>query len=261
MTNSKSLPFGLQRDGSIDRRGFLRTAGRLGVGAFGLSSLGLASAARAADPFNIGWIRPTTGRLASSFSYLYIGGLIAIEEINAAGGILGRPIARIEEDDEASPAKEPAIVKKLQGSGINFIAGPTGSSQSLSSLATTTPAKIIQATYANGAEAGRRHELSLPLPVHVQHQPAGRDRGPLSGREPEAEEDRHPAGEHRLWRAGDGCLARDAEKARARAGQGRGLSAHRTRPQFLCRQPAQGRARRPDLLDRQRAAAAMASTR
>ena len=164
MTDSKRPPFGLRRDGSIDRRDFLRTAGRLGVGAFGLSSLGLAGVARAQQPFNIGWVRPTTGRLASSFSYLYIGGLIAIEEINAAGGILGRPITRVEEDDEASPAKEPAIIKKLQGSGINFIAGPTGSSQALSSLATTTPAKIIQATYANGAEMGD----GTKYPYHYQ---------------------------------------------------------------------------------------------
>jgi branched-chain amino acid transport system substrate-binding protein len=165
MTDSKRPPFGLRRDGSIDRRDFLRTAGRLGVGAFGLSSLGLANGiAQAQQPFNIGWVRPTTGRLASSFSYLYIGGLIAIEEINAAGGIMGRPIARIEEDDEASPAKEPAIVKKLQESGINFIAGPTGSSQALSSLATTTPAKIIQATYANGAEMGD----GTKYPYHYQ---------------------------------------------------------------------------------------------
>src|SRR5258708_22332122 len=94
MTNSKKPPFGLQRDGRIGRRDFLRAAGRLGVGAFGLSSLGLASAAHAADPFNIGWIRPTTGRLASSFSYLYIGSLIALEEINAAGGPPGPAVAR-----------------------------------------------------------------------------------------------------------------------------------------------------------------------
>ena len=164
MTDSQKPPFGLQRDGSIDRRDFLRTAGRLGVGAFGASSLGLASIARAQQPFSLGWIRPTTGRLASSFSYLYIGGLIAIDEINAAGGILGRPITRVEEDDEGLPAKEPAVIKKLQGSGINFIAGPTGSSQALSSLATTTPAKIIQATYANGAEMGD----GTKYPYHYQ---------------------------------------------------------------------------------------------
>jgi len=164
MTDDTKVPFGLQRDGSLDRRGFLRTAARLGVGAFGTSSLGLAGIAAAQQPFNIGWIRPTTGRLASSFSYLYIGGLIAVDEINAQGGILGRPITRVEEDDEASPAKEPAIIKKLQGSGINFVAGPTGSSQALSSLATTTPAKIIQATYANGAEMGD----GTKYPYHYQ---------------------------------------------------------------------------------------------
>src|SRR5260370_5783583 len=128
MTDSKKPTSGLRRDGSIDRRDFLRTAGRLGVGAFGMSSLGLAGVADAQQPFNIGWVRPTTGRLASSFSYLYIGGLIAIEEINAAGGILGRPISRVEEDDEASPANEPAIVKQPTESGIHLIARPTGSS-------------------------------------------------------------------------------------------------------------------------------------
>ena len=63
--NSKKPSFGLRRDGAIDRRDFLRTAGRLGVGAFGTSSLGLANVAQAADPFNIGWIRPTTGPIAS----------------------------------------------------------------------------------------------------------------------------------------------------------------------------------------------------
>src|SRR5260221_14296690 len=112
MTDSKKPPFGLRRDGSIDRRDFLRTAGRLGVGAFGLSSLGFAGAVEAAEPFNIGWGRPTTGRLASSFSYLYIGGLIAIDEINAAGGIMGPPLTRLEGDGQAPPAKEPATGHK-----------------------------------------------------------------------------------------------------------------------------------------------------
>jgi ABC-type branched-subunit amino acid transport system substrate-binding protein len=44
------------------------------------------------------------------------------------------------------------------------MAGPTGSSQALSSLATTTPAKIIQATYANGAEMGD----GTKYPYHYQ---------------------------------------------------------------------------------------------
>ncbi len=162
------LRFGARRDGGLDRRDFLATAGRLGVGLFGASALGLPLLASrtAADPqpFKIGWVRPTTGRLASSFAPLYIGGLIAIDEINAAGGIMGRPILPQEEDDEGSPAKEPALVKKYQEAGIGVLCGPTGSSQTLASLAVATPGKIVQATYANAAEVGD----GAKYPYHYQ---------------------------------------------------------------------------------------------
>lgn len=106
------------------------------------------------DELRIGWVRPTTGKLASSFAPLYAGGNIALEEINAVGGIMGRKVVPHEEDDEASPAKEPGIVKKLKDVGINILVGPTGSPQVLASLAFTTPAKIIQCGVANGAELG-----------------------------------------------------------------------------------------------------------
>lgn len=156
MPNKRSPIFGMANDGSLDRRGFLATASRIGAGAFGAMAGGLIplSAFAQAQPLNIGWIRPTTGRLASSFAPLYVGGLIAIDEINAAGGILGRPIARNEEDDEASPAKQPAVAKKLLDAKPVAIVGPTGSSQALASLAFTTPAKLPQTTFANAAEMG-----------------------------------------------------------------------------------------------------------
>jgi branched-chain amino acid transport system substrate-binding protein len=137
-----------QRRNWLDRRVFLGGAAALGASAFG-------GRARAADDaFNIGWIRPTTGRLASSYAPLYIGGLIAIDDINASGGVMGRKIVRQEEDDEASPAREPAVIKKLQESGVRYICGPTGSSQSLAALAVTTPAKTITTMYAIASEAG-----------------------------------------------------------------------------------------------------------
>ena len=148
MRSTPAVPL-LRRD-VIDRRALLRLAAQAGV------ALGVGSPAFAQQqqPFKIGWIRPTTGRLASSFAPLYFGGLIAIDEINAGGGILGRPIVRVEEDDEASPAKEPGIVRKLREQEIGCFVGPTGSSQSLASIAATTSAKTIQSTYAAAAEAG-----------------------------------------------------------------------------------------------------------
>jgi branched-chain amino acid transport system substrate-binding protein len=138
----------LSRRGVVDRRALLRFAAQAGMAA-------IAAPALAQQPaLKLGWIRPTTGRLVSSFAPLYFGGLIAVDEINAAGGILGRQIQRIEEDDEASPAKEPGIVRKLREQGVGCIVGPTGSSQSLAAIAATTSAKVIEAAYAAAAEAG-----------------------------------------------------------------------------------------------------------
>lgn len=158
--------FGPQHDGSIDRRDFLAAAAALGAGLFGAPALAQQPA------FNVGWVRPSTGRLASSFAPLYVGGLIAIEEINAAGGIFGRLIVRKDEDDEASPAKQPTIMKKVIDAGAMALVGPTGSSQALASLAFTTPAKLLQSTYAFAADLGdgKRYPYHYQCSFNTDHQ-------------------------------------------------------------------------------------------
>ena len=150
MNEHKKPTFGLDADGSLDRRAFLGAASSLGMGLLGMGVSPILMAQNA--PLTVGWVRPSTGRLASSFAPLYVGGLIAIDEINAAGGILGRPIVRKEEDDEASPAKQPTVMKKVIDAGALALVGPTGSSQALASLAFTTPAKLLQSTYAFAAD-------------------------------------------------------------------------------------------------------------
>ena len=170
MKQSPRLPFGLRPDGSLDRRDFLLSAGQLGLGMMGMGAAPLLMAQQ--QNFTVGWVRPSTGRLASSFAPLYVGGLIAIEEINAAGGILGRPIVRKEEDDEASPAKQPTVMKKISDAGVGALVGPTGSSQTLASLAFTTPAKIIQSTYAFAADLGdgRKYPYHYQCSYNTDHQ-------------------------------------------------------------------------------------------
>ncbi|GGC86594.1 ABC transporter substrate-binding protein [Chelatococcus reniformis] len=160
MTKDIGAPL-VRPDGDISRRGLLKAAAALGGG---LALPGLGWAQGAGEPFKIGWVRPTTGRLASSFAPLYAGGVIAIDEINAAGGIMGRPIVRDEQDDEASPAKEPGIILKYQGAGIHFVCGPTGSSQALASLSATTARKMIQTTYGLAADMGNGRKY----PYHYQ---------------------------------------------------------------------------------------------
>lgn len=118
---------------------------QLGGAAALLSSLDFALAQRA-DALKIGVSRPMTGLFASSFAPLYVGMKIAAEEINAAGGIMGRPLELVEADDESSPAKEPAVMRKLLDSGAQAIIGPVGSSHALAAVATTGPGKVIHAS-------------------------------------------------------------------------------------------------------------------
>src|SRR4051794_6067916 len=120
----------LAADGTISRRRLLATAAKFGAGAVALSGAGgvLLSACGDSDsnasdssgPFKLGWIRPTTGLYASGFAPIYVSGLIAVDEINAAGGIMGRQIERSEYDDEGDPAKEPSLVTRLQSDKINY---------------------------------------------------------------------------------------------------------------------------------------------
>ncbi|HMO47778.1 MAG TPA: ABC transporter substrate-binding protein [Rubrivivax sp.] len=116
------------------------------------------------DTFKIGSARAMTGLVASSFAPLYVGLKIAIDEVNAAGGIMGRQVELIEADDESSPAKEPAVVRKLLDGGAMVIVGPVGSSHALSAVATTGPAKVIHAS------GGFTEELAdgAKYPYHYQ---------------------------------------------------------------------------------------------
>ena len=54
---------------------------------------------------------------------------LALEEINAAGGVLGNPLILIYRDDESSPAAGVAVAEDLiQNEGVRLIIGPVSSS-------------------------------------------------------------------------------------------------------------------------------------
>ena len=81
----------------------------------GLLALTLAGigAARAADPIKIGFAVHLTGGLASSGNAHLIAKQIWAEEINAKGGLLGRPVQLIYYDDQSNASTIPGIYTKL----------------------------------------------------------------------------------------------------------------------------------------------------
>ena len=70
-------------------------------------------AASAAEPIKIGFGMGLTGGLAASGKAAVLGMKIWEEEINAKGGLLGRPVKLVYYDDQSNPATVPGIFTKL----------------------------------------------------------------------------------------------------------------------------------------------------
>ena len=88
---------------------------RLWPQAVAVTTLGLlmSSPARAVEPIKIGLVAALSGQSAKSGEALTRGLTIAIDEINADGGILGRPVELIRRDDESNPAKGMLAAREL----------------------------------------------------------------------------------------------------------------------------------------------------
>ena len=88
---------------------------RLWPQAVAATTLGLlmSTPALAVEPIKIGLVAALSGQSAKSGEALTRGLTIAIEEINADGGILGRPVELIRRDDESNPAKGMLAAREL----------------------------------------------------------------------------------------------------------------------------------------------------
>ena len=75
--------------------------------------LGSGSPARAEEPIKIGFGMALTGGLAASGKAALLAMQIWEEEINAEGGLLGRPVKLVYYDDQSNPSTVPGIFTKL----------------------------------------------------------------------------------------------------------------------------------------------------
>src|SRR5438128_10768912 len=72
-----------------------------------------AAPALAQEPIRIGVTQPLPGAFAASGNYVAQGAKIAEEHINAAGGVLGRKIQLVIEDNKSNPTEAVATAEKL----------------------------------------------------------------------------------------------------------------------------------------------------
>ena len=90
------------------------------------AAIGFAAGAQAAD-LKMGMTGPITGPNAAFGAQLKNGTEQAVEDINAAGGILGQKIVLSYGDDVSDPKQGVSIANKFAGDGVKFVIGPFNS--------------------------------------------------------------------------------------------------------------------------------------
>ncbi len=78
-----------------------------------LVTLSLTATTRAAEPIKLGEVNPLTGKEAAFGQQAHRGIMMAIDEINARGGVLGRPLTVVAEDNQSKPGDSATVAKKL----------------------------------------------------------------------------------------------------------------------------------------------------
>ena len=85
-------------------------------------------AAAGGEPIQLGTISPNTGNLAAYGNAIINGVNLAVEEINAAGGVLGTTIEVINADDQGDPTECMNAFNSLVSQGVGLIVGSCTSS-------------------------------------------------------------------------------------------------------------------------------------
>lgn len=110
--------------------------------------LSLALPANAADktPIKIALVGPITGPAASIGETLQQGAKLAVEDINAKGGVLGRQLQLEIFDDMCDPKQAVSIANKVIASDIKFVNGHACSGATMAAADVYTDSDVIMMT-------------------------------------------------------------------------------------------------------------------
>jgi branched-chain amino acid transport system substrate-binding protein len=134
-----------------------------------IAAAAVAPSARAAEPIKIGFGMALTGGLAGNGKAALLAMKIWEEDINAKGGLLGRPVKLIYYDDQTNPSVVPGIFTKLLDvDKVDLVVGDYGTNM----LAPAMPV-IIQHKMTFFALFGLDVNHEFQYPKYFAMQPAG----------------------------------------------------------------------------------------
>jgi urea transport system substrate-binding protein len=122
------------------------------------AALGLSAGARATEPIRIGAVLPFSGGVELYGQQARLGLDLAVKDINAAGGILGRPVKVIYADDKTNPASaESAMRTLIESDGVLAVVGPITSANlnAIVPVAENLKTPLLYATNYEGGKCSR----------------------------------------------------------------------------------------------------------
>jgi len=117
----------------------------------------LAGCPEKTEPIRVGWVGGLTGRNYDLGISSRNGASLAVEEINAAGGIRGRQLELLVRDDAQDPETARSAVEGLVVSGVVSIVGPTTSAMAAVALPIANRERVlmISPTVSSSAFLGK----------------------------------------------------------------------------------------------------------
>jgi branched-chain amino acid transport system substrate-binding protein len=119
---------------------------------FFAASLAFAGGGKDSNTVSLGAVLPLSGSVAFYGTESRDGALLAIDEINAAGGLLGKQLALIAEDDEGNAEKSVNAFTKLTARDkVSYVLGSStsGATQSMTALAQQNKVILISPSATN----------------------------------------------------------------------------------------------------------------
>ncbi|RZL87730.1 MAG: aliphatic amidase expression-regulating protein [Variovorax sp.] len=143
---------------------------RAGAAALAATTLGLSGLVRAAaaGPVKIGILQPFSGGLEALGEQGFQGGKLAIDEINAAGGLLGHKVEFVRSDTRTDPKTAVERTQELiRRDGVDVILGPLTSAERDAVRPTIERAKVplLYATDYEGGTCSRYITCFSALPA------------------------------------------------------------------------------------------------
>jgi branched-chain amino acid transport system substrate-binding protein/urea transport system substrate-binding protein len=111
------------------------------------------SDAFAAEPIRVGAVLPFSGGVELYGQQAKLGLDLAVRDINAAGGILGRPVELIYADDKTRPASATTAMQAMIDRGVVAVVGPI-TSQNFNAIAPLAEGSKTPLLYATNFEGG-----------------------------------------------------------------------------------------------------------